>query len=50
MTSVPADQRGAASGMRGTFMNSGSALSIGIFFSLMVAGLASTLPARCAPA
>jgi len=44
MNSVPADQRGAASGMRGTFMNSGSALSIGIFFSLMVAGLASSLP------
>ena len=44
MNSVPADQRGAASGMRGTFMNSGSALSIGIFFSLMVAGLARSLP------
>jgi MFS family permease len=44
MNSVPADQRGAASGMRGTFMNSGSALSIGVFFSLMVAGLASNLP------
>jgi MFS family permease len=45
MNSVPANQRGAASGMRGTFMNSGSALSIGLFFSLMVAGLASSLPA-----
>jgi MFS family permease len=44
MNSVPANQRGAASGMRGTFMNSGSALSIGIFFSLMVAGLANSLP------
>jgi MFS family permease len=44
MNSVPANQRGAAAGMRGTFMNSGSALSIGIFFSLMVAGLASSLP------
>jgi MFS family permease len=44
MNSVPADQRGAASGMRGTFMNSGMSLSIGIFFSLMVAGLASSLP------
>ncbi len=30
--------------MRGTFFNSGSALSIGIFFSLMIVGLASTLP------
>jgi MFS family permease len=45
MNSVPANQRGAASGMRGTFMNSGSALSIGIFFSFMVAGLAAHLPA-----
>jgi hypothetical protein len=30
--------------MRGTFMNSGMALSIGIFFSLMIAGLAANLP------
>jgi MFS family permease len=44
MSSVPANQRGAASGMRGTFFNAGSALSIGVFFSLMIAGLASTLP------
>ena len=44
MNAVPAAQRGAASGMRGTFFNSGSALSIGMFFSLMVIGLASTLP------
>jgi MFS family permease len=44
MNSVPAYQRGAANGMRGTFQNSGFALSIGVFFSLMIAGLASTLP------
>jgi MFS family permease len=44
MGSVPASQRGVASGMRGTFFNSGSALSIGIFFSLMIIGLASKLP------
>ena len=44
MGSVPARQRGAASGMRSTFQNSGTALSIGVFFSLMIAGLASTLP------
>jgi MFS family permease len=44
MGSVPADQRGVAAGMRGTFFNSGSALSIGIFFSLMIVGLASSLP------
>jgi MFS family permease len=44
MSSVPARDRGAASGMRSTFQNSGMSLSIGIFFSLMVAGLAATLP------
>src|SRR2546430_7296563 len=44
MGSVPAAQRGAAAGMRGTFFNSGSALSIGIFFSLMIVGLAASLP------
>ncbi len=44
MNSVPANQRGAASGMTGTFQNAGNSLSIGIFFSLMIAGLATTLP------
>ena len=44
MNSVPPRQRGAASGMLATFTNSGFVLSIGVFFSLMIAGLASTLP------
>ena len=44
MSSVPAAQRGAASGVRATFFNAGSSLSIGIFFSLMVVGLANSLP------
>jgi MFS family permease len=44
MNSVPARQRGAASGMLATFQNSGFVLSIGVFFSLMIAGLASRLP------
>ena len=44
MSAVPANQRGSASGMAGTILNAGSSLSIGIFFSLMVAGLAGTLP------
>ena len=44
MGSVPARHRGAASGMRSTFQNSGTALSIGVFFSLMIAGLAGGLP------
>ncbi|OYN78756.1 MFS transporter [Mycolicibacterium sphagni] len=44
MSSVPAAQRGAASGVRSTFFNAGNSLSIGIFFSLMIVGLAHTLP------
>jgi MFS family permease len=44
MGSVPARHRGAASGMRSTFQNSGTALSIGIVFTLMIAGLSSRLP------
>jgi MFS family permease len=44
MSAVPARHRGVASGMRATFQNSGMSLSIGIFFSLMIAGLAATLP------
>jgi MFS family permease len=44
MSSVPARERGAASGVRATFLNSGNALSIGVFFSLMVVGLARHLP------
>ncbi len=48
MNSVPAAERGAASGMRSTFQNSGTALSIGIFFSLMTLGLARSLPNQLA--
>jgi len=44
MNSVPAQERGAASGIRGTVFNSGTSLSIGIFFSLMIVGLANVLP------
>jgi MFS family permease len=44
MGSVPPERRGAASGMRATFQNSGTSLSIGIFFSLMIIGLAGSLP------
>ena len=44
MNAVPANQRGAAAGMIATFMNTAFVLSIGIFFSLMVAGLSSKLP------
>jgi EmrB/QacA subfamily drug resistance transporter len=44
MNAVPAAERGAASGMRATGMNAGAVLSIGVFFSLIILGLASTLP------
>ena len=44
MNSVPPRQRGAASGMNATFRNSGMVLSIGLFFSLMIVGLAASLP------
>jgi MFS family permease len=44
MNAVPARQRGAASGMRATFQNTGMVLSIGLFFSLMIIGLSGTLP------
>jgi MFS family permease len=44
MNSLPAADRGAGGGMNQTFQNSAQVLSIGIFFTLMIAGLASTLP------
>ncbi len=44
MGSVPPEQRGVASGMRATFQNSGSIVSIGVFFSIITAGLAAALP------
>ena len=44
MNSLPPAQRGAGAGMLATFMNSASVLSIGVFFTLMIIGLASGLP------
>jgi MFS family permease len=44
MNSVPPLERGQASGMRATTLNAGQVLSIGVFFSLMLAGLAASLP------
>jgi MFS family permease len=44
MNSLPAADRGAGGGMNQTFQNSAQVLSIGIFFTLMILGLASTLP------
>jgi MFS family permease len=44
MNSLPPAQRGAGAGMLATFMNSASVLSIGVFFTLMIVGLSSSLP------
>jgi len=44
MNSLPAADRGAGGGMNQTFQNSAQVLSIGIFFTLMIAGLATGLP------
>jgi MFS family permease len=45
MNSLPPGDRGAGGGMNQTFQNSAQVLSIGIFFTLLVVGLASSLPA-----
>jgi MFS family permease len=45
MNSLPPSQRGAGAGMLATFTSSASVLSIGVFFSLMIVGLSSRLPA-----
>jgi MFS family permease len=44
MNSLPPEARGAGAGMSSTFQNSAQVLSLGIFFSLMIAGLARSLP------
>ncbi len=44
MNSLPADQRGQGAGMVATGQNSAQVLSIGIFFTLIILGLAASLP------
>ncbi|TSE01268.1 MFS transporter [Skermania sp. ID1734] len=44
MNSLPPNRRGVGAGMSTTFQNAAMVLSIGIFFSLMITGLAHTLP------
>jgi EmrB/QacA subfamily drug resistance transporter len=44
MNTLPPNQRGAGAGMLNTFQNSASVLSIGVFFTVIVLGLASSLP------
>ncbi len=45
MNSVPADQRGTASGMNATTTNAASVMSLAVFFSIVTLGLAASLPA-----
>ncbi|MDX6664776.1 MAG: hypothetical protein QOG68_982 [Solirubrobacteraceae bacterium] len=44
MNSLPPQARGAGGGMNQTFQNSAQVLSIGIFFTLLIVGLAASLP------
>ena len=44
MNSLPAGDRGAGGGMNQTFQNSAQVLSLGVFFTLMIVGLAASLP------
>jgi MFS family permease len=44
MNSLPAADRGAGGAMNQTFQNSAQVLSIGVFFTLLIVGLASSLP------
>jgi MFS family permease len=44
MNSLPRGDRGVGGAMNQTFQNSAQVLSIGVFFTLMIIGLASTLP------
>ena len=44
MNSVPAEHRGVGSGMRATFQNTATLASIGLFFSIVIAALSTTLP------
>src|SRR5947209_1089241 len=48
MSSVPPETRGVSSGMRATFQNSATLVSIGLFFSIVTVGLASALPSTLA--
>jgi EmrB/QacA subfamily drug resistance transporter len=44
MNSVPAEHRGAASGMRATIQNSASTISQAVFFTIIIVSLSATLP------
>jgi MFS family permease len=48
MNSLPARDRGAGGGLNATFQSSAQVLSIGIFFTLMIVGFSTALPATLA--
>jgi MFS family permease len=48
MNSVPPSDRGVASGMMSTLMNSGFVISMGMFFSIIVFGLSKEFPGALA--
>jgi len=50
MNSVPPEHRGAASGMRATLQNTAQTISLAIFFTVIITGLSSSLPAALSEA
>jgi len=44
MNALPPEHRGAGSGMRATFQNAASMLSMGVFFTIVIVGLSDQLP------
>ncbi|MDO9325882.1 MAG: MFS transporter [Methanoregula sp.] len=50
MNSVPPGDRGVASGMMSTLMNSGMVISMGMFFTIIVVGLTKEFPASISAA
>jgi EmrB/QacA subfamily drug resistance transporter len=50
MNASPAEQRGAASGMRATLQNVGQTASLAVFFSIVLIALAASLPGALASA
>ena len=50
MSSVPASERGSASGMLNNMRNTGYVASMGVFFSILIAGLANNLSSKISSA
>ena len=50
MNSVPAEYRGAASGMRATIQNSATTISQAVFFTIIIVSLSATLPSALSAA